>query len=108
MNIHRTGFYSTLYLLIWASDSWEWAAMAATASPTIASDNLIANPSFEQSGPSAMPKGWQGVAQFILPLVPRSIRVLSEGRQVHPDGATFEDDFRRLSVHLYEVELPPQ
>ena len=50
----------------------------------------------------------EGVAQFILPVAPRSIRVLGEDRHVRMDGAAFQDDFRRLSVHLYEVELPPQ
>jgi hypothetical protein len=50
----------------------------------------------------------EGAAQFIPPLAPRSIRVLGEGRQIRIDGTAFQDDLRRLSVHLYEIELPPR
>jgi hypothetical protein len=34
--------------------------------------------------------------------------VLGEGRSIPTDGRAFQDDFRRLAVHVYEVETSPQ
>jgi hypothetical protein len=48
----------------------------------------------------------EGAATFSLPQEPRSIKVLGEDRPLRRNGAGFQDDFRRLAVHLYEVELP--
>ena len=48
----------------------------------------------------------QGTVNFSLPQQPRSIRVLGEDRQLHVEGTDFQDDFQRLAVHLYEIEIP--
>lgn len=48
----------------------------------------------------------QGTVTFRLPEPPRSIRALGEDRQLRADGGLFQDELRRLDVHIYEIELP--
>ena len=46
----------------------------------------------------------EGVIQFNLPLPAKSVRVLDEKRSISADDGVFRDDFRRLAVHIYEIE----
>jgi hypothetical protein len=46
----------------------------------------------------------EGVIQFSLPQPPKKVRVLGENRTVSADGNVFQDDFRKLGVHIYEVD----
>jgi hypothetical protein len=48
----------------------------------------------------------EGEVTFTLPRVPRSIRVLGEGRSIPPRGASLHDDLSKLAVRIYEVDLP--
>lgn len=47
----------------------------------------------------------EGAVRFDLPAPPQSARVLDEGRSLRAHGTAFQDDFRRLAVHIYEIEL---
>jgi hypothetical protein len=46
----------------------------------------------------------EGKVTFTLPGAPRSVHVLSENRSVASNGASFQDEFPRLAVRIYEVE----
>ena len=48
--------------------------------------------------------GAEGVIQFGLSRPANNIWVLGENRSVAADGSAFRDDFRKLGVHIYEIE----
>jgi len=49
----------------------------------------------------------EGEVTFSLPPNLRIVRAMGEGRSVRAQGPEFKDNFRRLSVHVYQLELPP-
>jgi hypothetical protein len=46
----------------------------------------------------------EGVATFRLPRPPNKVRVLGESRALVAHGSVIQDEFRKLGVHIYEIE----
>jgi hypothetical protein len=46
----------------------------------------------------------EGAFRFTLPRSPRNVQVLGENRSISANGSVFQDDFRKLGVHIYEIE----
>lgn len=48
----------------------------------------------------------EGTVTFALPGAARSVQVVGADRSIRPEGASFRDELGKLSVRIYEVELP--
>ena len=49
----------------------------------------------------------EGKVAFALPSQPRGILVAGENRTIRPNGHAFQDHFRPLAVHIYEIDSHP-